>query len=483
VPVPSGADMTQVAQPTMLNVHIAHAAVDVVVVASSGNTALDQRVSDCYRQLPAGIVGQIALEQHMAVSFDWHDVTQPPPTAARTPSAAGYRHSCDENDYPVAALQIAAVGTTLLAFTITPQGDVTDITVRQSSGRSDLDDAAVVCAKRWLYRPAIRNGTPVASQHMANVLWQIRPTYPFSNISSAVRACVASTAAGRNELAQAAPPYTVTKAHFSNGVITDVVTVGRSHSPDLDRRTRECFKIAPKALTAAVANETDQTFVAYSYPIATNATPAVPLSALVCPIGYYPPEAIRLNQTGETTVAYGISASGDIKNVSVEKSSGLKTLDDAALLCAQQSWHYKPATQNGLPVESFSRAIVKWALEDPVPSPADIQADAPSAVAQTQNCVAYYPPKSVRLNEEGDVQLAFTVATDGTVKDAAVIKSSGHDLLDQAAAACVAQWRYRPAMRSGIPVAVSWQTIIRYHLSNGASDEPPPASEPPPDTH
>lgn len=87
--------------------------------------------------------------------------------------------------------------------------------------------------------------------------------------------------------------------------------------------------------------------------------------------------------------------------------------------------------------------------------------------APSQNCGNFYPPKSVRLNEEGDVELQFTVASDGSVKNIALAKSSGHDLLDQAASQCVARWRYNPATQNGVAVEMPWRVVVKFHIDNG----------------
>jgi protein TonB len=81
-----------------------------------------------------------------------------------------------------------------------------------------------------------------------------------------------------------------------------------------------------------------------------------------CPQGkWYPPMAIRLNQEGTTTLAFKITADGSITDVTVAESSGHDSLDQAAISCAQ-SWQYKPAMQNGSPVEVPWKASIKWSL-------------------------------------------------------------------------------------------------------------------------
>lgn len=77
---------------------------------------------------------------------------------------------------------------------------------------------------------------------------------------------------------------------------------------------------------------------------------------------WYPPLAVRLNQEGTTTLAFKITTDGSITDVTVAESSGHDSLDEAAVRCASSSWHYKPAMENGQPVEVPWKASVKWQL-------------------------------------------------------------------------------------------------------------------------
>lgn len=76
-----------------------------------------------------------------------------------------------------------------------------------------------------------------------------------------------------------------------------------------------------------------------------------------------------------------------------------------------------------------------------------------------------YPPLSRRLDEEGRVEVAFTIEADGSVADPRVVKSSGFPGLDAAALSSVMMWQYRPALRDGKPVAVLYRTIVSWKLN------------------
>ena len=52
------------------------------------------------------------------------------------------------------------------------QGTVSDPAVVQSSGNAQLDAATLMCAKSWLYKPAIKDGKPIEVSWKAQISWQ-----------------------------------------------------------------------------------------------------------------------------------------------------------------------------------------------------------------------------------------------------------------------------------------------------------------------
>jgi protein TonB len=83
----------------------------------------------------------------------------------------------------------------------------------------------------------------------------------------------------------------------------------------------------------------------------------------VCNSNYYPPIAVRLNQTGTTTVTVHIGADGSVQNVDIADSSGHDALDQASIKCITSRWRYKPALQNGQPVATTKQYAIKWQLQ------------------------------------------------------------------------------------------------------------------------
>lgn len=80
-----------------------------------------------------------------------------------------------------------------------------------------------------------------------------------------------------------------------------------------------------------------------------------------CAGRFYPAMATRLGHEGTTIVAFKIGTDGSVRDVTVTGSSGFDELDQAAIPCAS-SWQYKPAMQNGQPVEVPWSTKITWKL-------------------------------------------------------------------------------------------------------------------------
>lgn len=77
-----------------------------------------------------------------------------------------------------------------------------------------------------------------------------------------------------------------------------------------------------------------------------------------------------------------------------------------------------------------------------------------------------YPRSALRGGVGGNVQLHIEVGADGVPTDVEVVGSSRNRELDRAAVQAVRRWRFRPAMRNGVPVADSVQQTISFEAPN-----------------
>jgi TonB family protein len=166
-------------------------------------------------------------------------LAQPVPLPA-LPAALGAPHVCI-SDYPPAAIAARAEGTTTVGFTITESGKVADVRVVTSSGNEDLDNAAVTCADRWIYRPAQKDGKPVAVPWRATVRWAFAlgdATLFAPTPLEQPHDCSAFAPAGG-----AIPPGAVTTLRFhvtAEGKVTDIILDASSGSLALDKAAMRC---------------------------------------------------------------------------------------------------------------------------------------------------------------------------------------------------------------------------------------------------
>jgi protein TonB len=77
-----------------------------------------------------------------------------------------------------------------------------------------------------------------------------------------------------------------------------------------------------------------------------------------------------------------------------------------------------------------------------------------------------YPAKAELNRVTGWVELDFTVAEDGAVKDIAVHASSNPGVFDAAAVGALSQWRYKPVQRDAKAVAQRARIRIRFALAD-----------------
>ena len=75
-----------------------------------------------------------------------------------------------------------------------------------------------------------------------------------------------------------------------------------------------------------------------------------------------------------------------------------------------------------------------------------------------------YPAKALNNKIDGWVDVEFTVADNGKVKDVSVRATSIPGVFEDAAVKAVSQWRYKPVLRDGKPVPVRSQIRVRFAL-------------------
>jgi len=89
---------------------------------------------------------------------------------------------------------------------------------------------------------------------------------------------------------------------------------------------------------------------------------AVFADANACALPAYPARALRNGDSGTTTLALLVGVDGRVRSARIERSSGSRELDQAAIhalsLCA-----FKPAMNDGVPEAGWARLAYVWALD------------------------------------------------------------------------------------------------------------------------
>jgi protein TonB len=77
-----------------------------------------------------------------------------------------------------------------------------------------------------------------------------------------------------------------------------------------------------------------------------------------------------------------------------------------------------------------------------------------------------YPREALVSRTEGWVEVEFTIAADGTVKDAVVVGAQPDRVFERDALRAIARWKFKPLTVGGIPVERRARQIIEFTLDS-----------------
>lgn len=86
------------------------------------------------------------------------------------------------------------------------------------------------------------------------------------------------------------------------------------------------------------------------------------------------------------------------------------------------------------------------------------------AAVLVKNTAPRYPTAAMRANQEGWVELSFTITPGGDVSDVKVLDAQPRHVFDRAAIDAVSRWKYQPATQDGAPVASIKRQRIEFKL-------------------
>lgn len=75
-----------------------------------------------------------------------------------------------------------------------------------------------------------------------------------------------------------------------------------------------------------------------------------------------------------------------------------------------------------------------------------------------------YPPRALRSGIEGVVTVEFTIDTDGSVKDAKIVRAKPPKIFDKAVLNAISKWKFNPDIVNGKPVAKRARQDIKFTL-------------------
>jgi TonB family protein len=128
-----------------------------------------------------------------------------------------------------------------------------------------------------------------------------------------------------------------------------------------------------------------------------------------------------------------------------------------------------PASSRRLPIAGYTRPAA------PEPSPAraapGLDPGVRAALAMPADGLdrihsvdPVYPPAALRDHVEGWVELSFTITESGSVSDIEVVDSAPRGVFESAASAALEQWRFRPRLANGQPVAHRSTVTLRFSV-------------------
>lgn len=122
----------------------------------------------------AGLIRSFEKDGKISYLVSDDAVAAAPPAGIILPAPADGPHACDQRLYPAMSARFYEQGKVLLSMEIDPQGKIRNLSVQQPNSHPRLNEASLDCVRNWAYRPALRNGVPVAAEHTVELTWQLR---------------------------------------------------------------------------------------------------------------------------------------------------------------------------------------------------------------------------------------------------------------------------------------------------------------------
>jgi len=180
----------------------------------------------------------------------------------------------------------------------------------------------------------------------------------------------------------------------------------------------------------------------------------------------YSEEARKAKWQGAVLLQALIDENGVPQTIFVARALGMG-LDQKAIEAVQQ-WRFKPGTKDGQPVPVSANIEVNFRLAQ-TPEQADSGSPRPITVGGkvmesriVSRVPPNYPDSARQARIQGAVELAITIAPNGTVQNVQYV--SGPAMLVQSTLDAVKQWVYQPYLLNGQPVTVQTIATVNFVL-------------------
>ncbi len=362
--------------------------------------------------------------------------------------------SCKKPGYPLESLNANEAGAVLLKLLVDARGNVTESVIERSSGYQRLDEAARAALRLCKFKPATLNGNPTSAWAALEYVWILKEpestkTKPVLIASSCKRPEYPTASFGAGETGVVLLRFLVDP----EGKVAKTIVERSSGYPQLDDAARTALELC-KFEPATLDGKATSTWTAIEYvwtirdpedsraSTAINTTPRLAIS--FCEKPQYPAAARDSRENGTVQLKFVVNPTGKVVDSKVVRSSGYERLDEAARR-ALEVCNFEPAMREGTPTTASVELEYVWSLI----GPSGVRQ--PPAVLPGSCDRPQYPQLSRRRNETGKVALRFYIDETGMVVMREVERSSGYQLLDNAAAAGLSLCKFRPATFDGKP--------------------------------
>ncbi len=142
---------------------------------------------------------------------------------------------------------------------------------------------------------------------------------------------------------------------------------------------------------------------------------------------------------------------------------------DRAAREALARWRFEPATRDGRTIASQYRVSFDFVLADvDEPTPETSVPSVPVEIGENVTpprrivtSMPAYPNAAWSEGVKGDVLVRAVIDEQGAVRDVKVLKGLPYGMTE-AAVAAIRQWKFEPATRKGMPVAVYRNLSVRF---------------------